>query len=194
VNLPHGCLILCHTMPVLATTGGRRHLVVLHATQPPESNWQQQQQVQGPNSGLSPDVRIGMWVLFSITVLFVIIGLRRMLCCSSRIYGPGPQISGEGIRERRQQPTVAADIELAPAPVPALVLECTYRSAGGWAEQTCSVCLSELADGDIVRVLVVCKHCFHSACIEPWLRGHDTSPLCRAPTTANGGRNMGTRT
>lgn len=86
------------------------------------------------------------------------------------------------------------DLAQAQAPVPALTLtlECMYRSADGWAEQTCSVCMSELADGDMVRVLMVCKHCFHTACIEPWLYGHDTCPLCRAPTTAKGGPNMGT--
>jgi hypothetical protein len=112
-----------------------------------------------------------MWVLFSITILFIMIGLWRMLCRSSRVYGPGPQIRGEGIRERWQQPTVAADMDLAqaqaPAPALTLTLECMYRSADGWAEQTCSVCMSELADGDMVRVLMVCKHCFHTACIEP---------------------------
>jgi hypothetical protein len=96
------------------------------------------------------------------------------------------QISGEGIRQRLQQHTVAADIELAAPSAQAKTLQCMYRSADGWAEQTCPVCLSELADGDMVRVLMVCKHCFHTACIEPWLREHDTCPLCRAPPTAKG--------
>ena len=130
--------------------------MVLYAASPSTGNGQLQR------IGLSPGARIGMWVLVSIIILFIVIGLWRMLCRSSRIYGPGPQISGEGIRERRQQPTVAADIELAqaqaPAPALALTLECMYRSADGWAEQTCSVCMSELTDGDMLRVLMVCKH------------------------------------
>lgn len=167
--------------------------MVLHAAPPPSAgNWRQQQ-LQVYDSGLSPGERIGMWLLFSITILFIVIGLWRTLCRSSRTYGPGPQIRGaEGIRERRQRPTVAADIELAqvPALAPALSLECRYRSADGWAEQTCSVCLTELADGDMVRVLMVCTHCFHTACIEPWLRERDTCPLCRAPTTAKADRNL----
>ncbi|XP_066334306.1 RING-H2 finger protein ATL79-like [Miscanthus floridulus] len=131
-------------MPALATTGGRQHLVVLHAAPPSAGNWQQQL-LPRQDSGLSP---------------------------------------GQKIDKELAQPSALAPP--APAPTPAVALERTYRSAGGWAEQTCSVCLSELADGDIVRVLIACRHCFHTACVEPWLHERDTCALCRAPTTTKG--------
>ncbi|XP_020676759.1 RING-H2 finger protein ATL74-like [Dendrobium catenatum] len=44
----------------------------------------------------------------------------------------------------------------------------------------CSVCLSELVDGDEVRRLPACKHVFHVGCIDVWLLRHDNCPLCRA--------------
>ncbi|AQK87739.1 Putative RING zinc finger domain superfamily protein [Zea mays] len=61
-------------------------------------------------------------------------------------------------------------------------LVCTYLRADGWpAEAACAVCLAELADGEAVRVLPVCMHYFHAACVGEWLRAHHDCPLCRAP-------------
>ncbi|XP_054820814.1 E3 ubiquitin-protein ligase RHA2B-like [Prosopis cineraria] len=43
----------------------------------------------------------------------------------------------------------------------------------------CSVCLSELQEGDKVRNLK-CKHTFHKECLDPWLlQFWATCPLCR---------------
>uniref|UniRef100_A0A0E0LCA2 RING-type E3 ubiquitin transferase n=1 Tax=Oryza punctata TaxID=4537 RepID=A0A0E0LCA2_ORYPU len=50
----------------------------------------------------------------------------------------------------------------------------------------CVVCLQELADGDVVRVLPACRHFFHGGCIELWLRAHSTCPVCRAHPEPDG--------
>jgi hypothetical protein len=44
----------------------------------------------------------------------------------------------------------------------------------------CAVCLCEFADHDHLRLLTVCGHAFHVACIDVWLRSSATCPLCRA--------------
>ena len=71
---------------------------------------------------------------------------------------------------------------------PAVAMEeqlvCTYLRADGWQEATCPVCLSEMEDGETVRVLPVCMHYFHDACVGEWLRENSTCPLCRGPPGA----------
>ncbi|XP_062182200.1 RING-H2 finger protein ATL51-like [Phragmites australis] len=88
---------------------------------------------------------------------------------------------GGGDRVRQPVAAAGAVLEMVPAAGP---LVCTYRSADGWSEATCGVCLSELADGEAVRVLPACMHYFHAACVDEWLHLHATCPLCRAPLAA----------
>lgn len=83
----------------------------------------------------------------------------------------------------------APDMEMTPpVPEPAPTLKCTFSTTDGWAEGTCSVCLSELVDGEKVRVLTACMHCFHARCVEKWLHENATCPLCRAPAIATAAR------
>ncbi|KAA0064792.1 putative RING-H2 finger protein ATL69 [Cucumis melo var. makuwa] len=49
----------------------------------------------------------------------------------------------------------------------------------------CSICLSDYKPHDSVRCIPDCRHCFHSDCVDEWLRMSATCPLCRnspAPT------------
>ncbi|KAH7421933.1 hypothetical protein KP509_13G082000 [Ceratopteris richardii] len=45
-------------------------------------------------------------------------------------------------------------------------------------ELTCSVCLEQVSDGELVRSLP-CLHQFHSNCIDQWLRQQATCPVCK---------------
>ncbi|MCL7022463.1 hypothetical protein MKW94_015898 [Papaver nudicaule] len=45
-------------------------------------------------------------------------------------------------------------------------------------ELTCSVCLEQVNEGEIIRTLP-CLHQFHSTCIDPWLRQQGTCPVCK---------------
>lgn len=47
----------------------------------------------------------------------------------------------------------------------------------------CAVCLGELEEVDMVRVFPGCKHPFHVPCIDQWLGGHVSCPLCRNPVS-----------
>ncbi|CAI9760405.1 unnamed protein product [Fraxinus pennsylvanica] len=45
----------------------------------------------------------------------------------------------------------------------------------------CSVCLSEVSQGEKTRLLPKCNHGFHMDCIDMWFQSHSTCPLCRDP-------------
>ncbi|KAF1867748.1 hypothetical protein Lal_00050181 [Lupinus albus] len=52
---------------------------------------------------------------------------------------------------------------------------------GGGYDYECSVCLSDLEEGEEVKKLPRCKHSFHLQCIDMWLHSHHDCPLCRTP-------------
>jgi hypothetical protein len=80
----------------------------------------------------------------------------------------GGDDDGRGWVGRSPSSTVAgAAMEMAPP------LVCAYRKPDGLGEDSCGVCLAEMADGEPVRVLPACLHYFHAACVNEWLRGHE---------------------
>ncbi|XP_010918197.2 E3 ubiquitin-protein ligase ATL23-like [Elaeis guineensis] len=44
----------------------------------------------------------------------------------------------------------------------------------------CAVCLEEMVEGEVARVLPGCRHAFHGPCVDNWLRLRSACPLCRA--------------
>ncbi|XXG61142.1 hypothetical protein AAC387_Pa04g2869 [Persea americana] len=44
----------------------------------------------------------------------------------------------------------------------------------------CAVCLNEFEDEDNLRLLPICSHVFHPACIDTWLSSQVTCPVCRS--------------
>lgn len=53
-------------------------------------------------------------------------------------------------------------------------------AAGADAEVSCSICLSEYRDGEMLRVMPECRHKFHLACLDAWLRRSASCPVCRS--------------
>ncbi|KAL6533009.1 hypothetical protein OROMI_027121 [Orobanche minor] len=43
----------------------------------------------------------------------------------------------------------------------------------------CPICLGEFLDGEKIRVLPRCRHCFHVKCVDVWLASHSSCPTCR---------------
>ncbi|XP_040383552.1 RING-H2 finger protein ATL46-like [Oryza brachyantha] len=57
-------------------------------------------------------------------------------------------------------------------------------AAGTKRQFDCAVCLCEFDGEDRLRLLPLCGHAFHAACIDTWLRSSSTCPLCRAALSA----------
>ena len=52
---------------------------------------------------------------------------------------------------------------------------------------SCSVCLGDYNEKDVLRMLPDCGHVFHLHCVDSWLRLHPTCPICRklpSPSTS----------
>lgn len=49
---------------------------------------------------------------------------------------------------------------------------------------SCSICLGEYKECDLMRLLPECGHFFHVMCVDPWLRLHATCPVCRKSPAA----------
>ncbi|RZS14192.1 hypothetical protein BHM03_00045862 [Ensete ventricosum] len=95
-------------------------------------------------------------------------------------------------RSRSRFDFAAAD--LGPLPVPGRGLEAAmlrslpvtvYRAADFKEGIECAVCLSQLTDGEVARLLPKCGHRFHVDCIDMWFCSHSTCPLCRSPVGIN---------
>lgn len=44
----------------------------------------------------------------------------------------------------------------------------------------CAICLEDFQDGQFCQVFPICKHIFHSNCIDKWLMKKSTCPCCRS--------------
>jgi len=47
-------------------------------------------------------------------------------------------------------------------------------------QSSCSICLGDYKDSDLLRRLPDCGHDFHVMCIDAWMKMHATCPMCRA--------------
>ncbi|KAK7388245.1 hypothetical protein VNO78_23056 [Psophocarpus tetragonolobus] len=56
-----------------------------------------------------------------------------------------------------------------------------YKKEGYENDGECTVCLSGFEEGEQVKKLPRCNHCFHAPCIDMWLYSHFDCPICRTP-------------
>ena len=59
-------------------------------------------------------------------------------------------------------------------------LSTDLRTVPPGAASCCAICLEEMKQGESMRVVAVCGHCFHACCADPWFARQASCPLCRA--------------
>ncbi|RZS19850.1 hypothetical protein BHM03_00052293 [Ensete ventricosum] len=98
--------------------------------------------------------------------------------------GPDSEEEDEDVEELRGVKTPKPR-GLDPAVLASLPVKPHAEVAGeGTVGPECAVCLAEFGGGDAVRVMAGCGHGFHADCIDPWLAGHATCPVCRSDLAA----------
>ncbi|RRT77431.1 hypothetical protein B296_00011789 [Ensete ventricosum] len=130
---------------------------------------------------ISSEVMVAAVVFLFMVVVFVFF----LYLYSKHYLRPDPAIRG---RRSRARFVFAAADGLGAGGLDAAVLRVlpvtVYRAADFKEGLECSVCLSELSDGEQARLLPKCNHGFHLECIDMWFHSHSTCPLCRSPVGA----------
>ncbi|KAJ0254931.1 RING-H2 finger protein ATL68 [Hirschfeldia incana] len=49
----------------------------------------------------------------------------------------------------------------------------------GDGDTTCSICLCEYMEEELLRMMPECKHYFHASCLDAWLKLNGSCPVCR---------------
>ncbi|KAK7268559.1 hypothetical protein RIF29_21260 [Crotalaria pallida] len=60
-----------------------------------------------------------------------------------------------------------------------LYSEVVKNKGGSSIYSSCSICLGDYKESDMLRLLPGCGHLYHLNCVDPWLRLHSTCPICR---------------
>ncbi|KAK4593472.1 hypothetical protein RGQ29_017544 [Quercus rubra] len=62
---------------------------------------------------------------------------------------------------------------------PKLLYSQAKLQKGDSIASSCSICLGDYKDTEMLRMLPDCGHIFHLKCVDPWLRMHPSCPICR---------------
>lgn len=147
---------------------------------PPDPQFARPDPPQSQNPGPRPDgsyfsrsfnsnvVVVMAVLLFALVVAAFINTIARCMLRRSRANLPDDvQIPEKGLEKS----------EIEALPVVAYGSTSTVHMVG--TDRECVVCLSEFVRDEQVRLLPVCKHGFHLACIDTWLLTHTSCPVCR---------------
>lgn len=78
------------------------------------------------------------------------------------------------------QHTICVGGGLDPAEIRSLpVVLCRREAAEEEEDKECCICLGGFEEGDKMKVLPPCSHCYHCECVDRWLKNESSCPLCR---------------
>lgn len=119
-------------------------------------------------------------VLFSIVLLITLLYLYARWICRFR-HLPAPPTASSDAHAPHAPPSQALGLDSAAInSLPIIQLRSPAAIATPIVESECCICLGAFRDGEKVKVLPNCRHCYHSECVDQWLTAQSNCPLCRA--------------
>ncbi|KAG0469995.1 hypothetical protein HPP92_016695 [Vanilla planifolia] len=141
------------------------------------------QPTEAHSSAVSPNTAV---VLVAIACALVCaIGLNSTLKCVLRctwrtITEPAGWIAARRFNAgMRREAVLALPIAIYAVPPTSSAGDSSTSAVAAGTAVGCPICLSDLTDGEKVRVLPECRHRFHVGCIDTWLLSHSSCPTCR---------------
>ncbi|CAF1935461.1 hypothetical protein Bca4012_074586 [Brassica carinata] len=108
--------------------------------------------------------------LFSVVLFFALLTLYIHRSCLARdptdFHAPSPPF------------TLYVSGGLDPAEIRSLPVVLCRREAEE-EQRECCICLGGLEEGEKMKVLPLCRHCYHCECVDRWLMTESSCPLCR---------------
>ncbi|KAL5212904.1 hypothetical protein ABZP36_023751 [Zizania latifolia] len=163
---PVGSLCLILLIAVVVTIGGGFDVTNAQTSPSPPP------QMAARTFSRSVSTVITVVITFFLLLVFLCVLVNQYCGSADSGTGAGGGLGQSIVRCRRGlDPAAVAAIPIVP------YLEVRKHRSG---QLECAVCLTAFDDGDDLRLLKQCSHAFHPDCIDPWLEGHVTCPLCRA--------------
>ncbi|XP_061362302.1 RING-H2 finger protein ATL70-like [Gastrolobium bilobum] len=137
-------------------------------------------------SGITYGIAFVVGIMFTIfTIAFACVRLRIRMTRTTNILSvlagisPSHHQAGElGLVEDMQQGhNHNHDIDTSFDSYPKLLYSEVEKNKDGYS--SCSICLGDYKETDMLRLLPDCGHLYHHDCVDPWLRLHSTCPICR---------------
>ncbi|XP_045818729.1 E3 ubiquitin-protein ligase ATL4-like [Trifolium pratense] len=136
-----------------------------------------------PNNSSSHNLLITITVFtVTVTVFLILYLILRYRCnCLRRRSSPSSSTvfssSSSGNRISPETETTSSSIVDS---LPLFTFSSITRRSSSVVSLDCAVCLSKFEQTDLLRLLPLCCHAFHTECIDAWLRSNLTCPLCRS--------------
>jgi E3 ubiquitin-protein ligase ATL4 len=116
----------------------------------------------------------------TVTVFLTLYLILRYRCnCLRRRFSPSSSTVFSSPSGNRVSPETTTSSSVVDS-LPLFTFSSITRRSSSVVSRDCAVCLSKFEQTDLLRLLPLCCHAFHTECIDAWLRSNLTCPLCRS--------------